>query len=187
MPKRILKLAEEFQSLPERRDPDELGLQSFTFGALYSLERARELGYTKRTWRPTRMDERYQELRDQAAGIAENHGLPSEGKWLAEYYFNNAVWRVDVGFERLAQFVLGRTNIRAPRGETNIGAWCRNLANAGARDSWLQSWMQVRADESNPLKHHSPAPLQSGRMSLRELTNAVERLIAAVDWALNLE
>ena len=188
MPRRIPKLADKFLSLQNPRDhPEELGLQTFTLGALYSLERARKLVYSRATWRPTRMRERHQEIRSHATCIAAAAEPPSDGKWLAEYYFNNSVWRVDVGFERVAKLVGRKNGLSASRlGKTGFGDLTEILRRAGARPTWLASWRQIRKYESNLVKHKSPRSLQSGRMSLRDLTNAVERLIAAVDWALNL-
>lgn len=41
------------------------------------------------------------ELHRHSEAIAKTGSLPKSGKWLAEYHFNSALWRVDVVFERV--------------------------------------------------------------------------------------
>src|SRR5262245_31527055 len=92
-------LAERLVQLSPRRS-DEGDLVSVALGAVYALKRAVELDYSDRditSWSDT-----------QKAGriIGQGRALAS-GRYMAGYYFNDAILRLDVAYENVLRFITG--------------------------------------------------------------------------------
>ena len=162
---------------------EQMGLRTFSWGALYSYTRSRELGYSTRHWGRRRLNERMGELDKYTADLRDTGDLPSKGEWLAEHHFNSAAWRVDVGCERFAKCIVGSSTVPGVRRKNpSVHDWCRHIQTLpGVETKWLDSWKFVRLSESNVLKHRNPDALTGKRMSARDLEKAIRHLVSAVE------
>ena len=92
---------------------DEQALLGFAIGATFSLQRALALGYTDQTI-PDVGPNYLADLRGVAADIADREG-PTQGAWLATYYFNSALFRLAALGERVGKYAdAGKWDVAPP-------------------------------------------------------------------------
>ncbi len=84
----------------------EQALLGILLGSLYGLARAVQLGYEDRTGRALSL-QYSKELRGLLADL-EKGNLPSEGQWLAGFYFNSALHRLAALYHRSLKILTGR-------------------------------------------------------------------------------
>lgn len=172
----IKKIAVKFSKLKSPSDEEDLGLHTFTMGAIYSYARLNELNYDEQTWGNRDWNKRYEEVNKITKYLSEGK-INRSSQWLAEYYYNNLVHRLDVAFERVAKRIL--------HNGSNMRNAIRSLeSKPGYKTEWANAWEKVRDKEANPIKHHSPQKLLSpNRLNLKELENVIFCLIDAIKWA----
>jgi hypothetical protein len=85
-------------------------------------------------------------MRAAALGIAKGEP-PSTGRSVAGYYFNDALFRLDVGFETALRHLTGQKNGRIE----DVTATAKAMIDS----SLMRHWHPVR-DELNTLKHRNP-------------------------------
>ena len=103
---RIRKLV---SAAPDSLNRDKAGLITFTFGAVYALGQAYEHGGVRNTsafvdsWK-----DRMRDIRELSGGMALKKKIPNSNEqnklWVAGFHLNNALVRIDVGFERVCRY-----------------------------------------------------------------------------------
>ena len=97
--KHTKRLAQALLNLSPPKNAQEVGLHTYTSGAIYSYTRLIELEYDEAQWGHRDWQTRYAELTGNARKLSKGN-LPRSGQGLAEYYYNNLIHRLDVAFER---------------------------------------------------------------------------------------
>jgi hypothetical protein len=158
------------------RNEEETGLITFALGAVCCAVKAEQLGFTSQ-----RDPDHWKDRRSEVLKIAQSLGaggpLPHDGEWLANVYFNSALFRIDVAFERIARYV---TQLNGHEGFQEL---LKRANKRGLSTSLLAPWAKVRNDV-NALKHRNPEALKRPTISPPELVDALDCLIRSVDWAL---
>ena len=168
MDKSILEILNNFLSLKPPVDDEEVGLHTFTIGVIYSYSRLKQLNYDESLWDSRVWQVRYEEVVQTTKELMNGNTI-TNNQWLAEYYYNNLIYRLDVAFERIQNRVF---NIKR-----------KSLDELGFKQEWSKAWSDVRNLESNPIKHKSPERLRSPqRLSVMKLQNVIFCLIDAIEW-----
>jgi hypothetical protein len=169
-------LAKRITSL-ESRNENEACLVTFAFGATYALAQAKELGYTDRGLHDNWKD-RVKEARLLASNLhsPKRSRLEKDNQWLAGFHFNNALFRTDVGFERVTRHIaLDALKMDDWRALSDKGR------RAGLPSELIDQWKRLRA-EVVAMKHHNAELFKKDRMSYGEAFEALDRLISAIQW-----
>jgi hypothetical protein len=154
------------------RSPEQAGIILYTTGALYSAAEAQRCGFTDRSANPARWSVELETARQAAAEIGKGR-RPADSSWVSIVHFNNALWRIDVAFERLVRYVT-----------QDDSKPIKKLLPAGLSKGALQRWRVVRDQEVNKLKHRNPSSLTRRRMSYAEMIKALCCLVDEVEKAL---
>ena len=88
---------------------EETGICGLLLGALYALHQADRFGYRDRTRSPLRMDYP-EELASLAARIGVGE-VPTEGQWLAGFFLNSALLRLQPASERMGKYANMRQDL----------------------------------------------------------------------------
>jgi hypothetical protein len=179
---RIRKLA---SADPASLNRDKAGLITFTFGAIYALGQAQEHGGVRNfsafvdLW-----EDRVRDVRELSGGMALKKRIPTMNEknklWVAGFHLNNALVRIDVGFERVCRYwakIPVKKNL--DREELESAAVAKNLPK-----SFLRPWARLRSRESNLLKHHVSTLFTCRRMQYRDVLECLETLVDAVEYCL---
>lgn len=150
-------------------NPEKAGLLTYPIGALYCAYEAQRSHFTDRTNHPNRwrveLDAAIAAIGDIAASRR-----PSNSGWTSIVHFNSALFRIDVGFERLIKHVTGSTSCR-------IAVLIPLARKRGIPASALAHWQKVRKQEVNALKHRNPESLTANRMKFAEMVKALQALV----------
>lgn len=172
-------LATRISSLSPRNQ-DEGVLRNFTFGAIYAVGKATTLEYPsqmkdRRKWRAISNEITY-------LGTAMAKGkLPEKGNWLTGFYLNDAVFRIDAGFEHITRHITGRHHDKKVKGPL-----LKKLAiGVGLPSQFLEPWLEKIRREDNLLKHETL--LGEAPISDKELMKAIENLVRSVEWVFGRE
>jgi hypothetical protein len=147
-------------------------------GGVYALIFARLGGYTDRLAVPIEPDK----VAIRAEQIAKGK-VRTDGKWMAGFHFNSALFRIAAAYHRGLKVVLGDPKSRefAPALQPKAAALYR---------TWRSSDWQSRSNEAvyrevNDLKH-TPQGVYEGRtVQFKEAVEAVEELLDLIEtWAL---
>lgn len=160
------------------RTAPEAGLVTYLTGALYYLDCARRLNYS----RQIADDRRWlheAELAHLAATELANGKVPSDKRWHAIVAFNSAIVRLDVAFERLARFGTARRNV-----DLKVVRASPKRFNLTSRQ--VAAWARIRG-EVNRLKHRNPSALTRQRISLDEAIGAAVLLSSLIHAQLSGE
>jgi len=158
----IQDLAQRLKKLLPRND-EERRIFTFALGAIYAASWAEALGYSDTT------EPNAAELVDQARrpvldGLAK--GIrPHEGRWVAGFYFNDALFRTDVAFERLIRYVT--------RDYARVAA-ARDVLPLNLYDAW-----NPIHEEAIGLKHY---PHRGRRTPHGELLMSLDALVCGLQW-----
>lgn len=189
--KQIRQLAEQFRHV-QPESPAESTLYNFAFGALYAFGRAVALDYcihyrqgTSLAKTKTVSKERAAEAATLAANLANEtvpleKALPASGKWLAGYYYNDALLRIDVCYEQVTRYFLKEQGFAD-------GDWllAQSLRKDFPPDLIAPVWPKIRG-HVNDIKHKSTKKNKTEGPSISppDTLKAIEALIAAVAWVI---
>ena len=169
-------LASKYSKLKSPSDAEETGLHTYTIGVLHSYARLKELNYDESKWSRD-WEERYAEVKSITIDMCDGK-LKDSGQWLAEYYFNNLVQRLDVAFERVAKRVLHAGGSHTK----DVIPKLRTIE--GYKNDWAEAWEYLRDKEANLIKHDNPGQFDSPeRSNLKKLEHIIHCLIDVIDWA----
>src|SRR5215510_11910830 len=108
----IYRLAERVRKLAcidrQSLNRDKAGLITFTFGAVYALGHAvKHGGIRNRNGFTDSWQDRIRDVKELSRGMALRQRMPTLDKnnmlWVAGFDLNNALVRIDVGFERVCR------------------------------------------------------------------------------------
>ena len=171
------KLAARLENVDPQDEADE-GLLNFVVGAVYSAAQCERLGVKlSEPKEPSTGLEYIKAVKAVARDIAEEKGPPSESPWLPLYFFNNALFRTDVCFERVAQRLVGGA---LPQGIDEIKARVREK-QPNFPQRYFVRWALIR-QEVNNMKHKSPQLLKKRRVHFKLLLKSINDLLSAVNW-----
>lgn len=158
------------------KTPEEAGLILFPLGAIFSAVEAKRCGFVDRGASPDRWKVELNNALRAANDIARGR-RPAESSWVCIVHFNSALFRIDVGFERVVRYVTRKNSQR-------IDVLIEAARAKGLPTGPLRSWERVRGQEVNKLKHRNPSSLTRQRMSYAEMTTALEDLVGLVERVL---
>jgi hypothetical protein len=164
---------------------DKAGLITFTFGAVYALGQAFEHGGVRnRNGCMDSWEDRVRDVKELSRGMALQHKMPKLDEqnklWVAGFDLNNALVRIDVGFERVCRFwanIPAKKNL--DRRELERRAIAKNF-----NKSLLKPWEQIRSTEANLLKHHVSILFTRPRMQYSDVLKCLGSLVEAVEYCL---
>lgn len=179
---RIRSLAAEIAAM-KPRNPSEATLYNFAFGALYAFQRAIALEYLDQ-WRQEHgrvqteriSKRRAREVRHLANHLSAGRSLPS-GRWLAGYYFNDALIRADVCYEQLARYS-GKVKNKSERIEREE-LLTLAIKHGLQKDLIVPWWKKVR-DNVNVIKHQSVHTTEGPVIDPENTLRVIEQLIKGV-------
>ena len=166
---RIDKLLAARPTDPHLRDTLDLFL-----GALYALALAKLGGFVDRTKGSTQVTAITTRAADVAAGR-----IRLDGKWMAGFHFNSALFRIAAVYHRLLKIVVdnpktGETvDVLRPRADQLYREWTRH------------QWSRTKADwvhgEVTGLKHQPNASLNRRRAKFEHAVDGVEELLKLIE------
>jgi len=139
----LTELANRLAALSPRNAED-VGFMSVTVGAIYALRSALWSGYVGR---PS-----HQTLRghvDKAAAALARSVRPATKTYLAGYYFNDALLRLDIAYENLIR------RITRCRSDERIDDLIEAAGKKGIDPARFHEWRKIRR-EVGGLKHRNP-------------------------------
>ncbi len=159
-----------------RSDPRHSSLYNFALGAIYSLARAEQLGYPQQSQEPGRVWRRMEEAKELVLRMLGEDRPPDQGDWLAGYYFNDAILRLDLAFEHILRYV-GNVGPTAAIGEVREVATRKSFP-----PELLTIWSERGRNADNMLKHRSLEMLEDPGMSFTDALSIMENLVCALAW-----
>ena len=162
-----------------RSDPRHSSLYNFALGAIYSLARAEQLGYPRQSQKPGRVWRRMEEAKEMALRMLGEDRPPEQGEWLAGFYFNDAIFRLDLAFEHILRYV-GNLGPNAAIGEVREVATRRTFP-----PELLAIWSERERNADNMLKHRSLEVLENPGISFTDALSIMENLVCALAWVLH--
>jgi hypothetical protein len=190
---KIRELAQQLQ-LVHPRIPSESTLYNFAFGALYAFGRAIALDYLPQYRQETSLTqkkaiqvsmERAKEVSKLAANLVNEtvpleKAFPTSGNWLAGFYYNDALVRVDICYEQVTRYFLNEQGFVD-------GDWLlsQSLRKDFPPESIVPVWPKVRG-HVNDIKHKSTKKNKTEGPTISPVgtLKAIEVLIAAVAWVI---
>jgi hypothetical protein len=148
---------------------------NFAFGAIFALQKAEKLEYKSQD-EPGRGLRMWEQARQLCQEMANESPLPTDGEWLAGYFFNDGVVRITVAFEHLV------------RQETNLHCYEKfsQMKQAAIekdfRDEWIDSWWSVY-DELNRIRHRNKEFVDGPLVTYEKAVASLGHLIDALEWA----
>lgn len=189
--KEIKQLAEQLRDV-QPKNAASYTLCNFAFGALYAFGRAVSLEYLVQYDEEVSPSpsisvsrQRATEVSHLAADLAKEDvplgkALPTSGRWLAGYYYNDALLRIDVCYEQVTRYFLNE------QGFVN-GDWllAQSLKKDFPPDLIAPTWPKVRG-HVNDIKHKSTKKnkTEGPAISPADTLKAIKVLIAAVAWVI---
>ncbi|OGW65609.1 MAG: hypothetical protein A3H49_03215 [Nitrospirae bacterium RIFCSPLOWO2_02_FULL_62_14] len=177
MNKQIVEMASQLSQMTPKGVEQET-FYNFAFGALHALARAEELGYRNQNKALGKSARRSAVVKKLAARIAKRGITISRGEWLAGYYYNDALLRMDIAYEHALRYRTGGKN-------GNASQQIKKALNGGMPKQLLDpSWIRLRYKEANPLKHHSEKFGEGPEIEPDDAVKILEDLIKTVKWVL---
>ncbi|HXF04739.1 MAG TPA: hypothetical protein VNM72_04910 [Blastocatellia bacterium] len=174
---RIKKALSQMKGLEvSRSDPRQSSLYNFALGAVYSLARAEQLGYPWQSQEPGREWRRMEEAKGLVLRMLVEDQPPEQGEWLAAFYFNDAIVRLDLAFEHILRCV-GNLGPTAAIGEVREVATRKSFPS-----ELLTIWSERGRNADNMLKHRSLEILEDPGISFTEALSVMENLVCALAW-----
>lgn len=180
--KRVKALSSEFPKLTHTFN--------FMVGAVYSLREAHGQGHRDRaTYDETDRTEHLRRLHEAIDAVAAD--ATPEPVWIAGFYYNAAVMRIDACHERLLKAMLEAAGVqpeKAKGGEAETEAWAKQLETTLRLDPPLaRQHLALVRKEVNKLKHKLYGQELShalGRPEQNDLVNAtaaINELVALME------
>ncbi len=166
------RLAGLLGNMAVQSDPNAVGSLDDLLGAVYSLILARHHHFVDRTDRAIELEA----LRKRAEQV-QRGDVRIDGKWIAGWHFNSALFRVAAVYHRLLKVVSGQ-----PATQDFVGTLrpkVEALYKQWTKVDWSSNSVQAIHTEVNTLKH-TPQGVHSGR------TATFEDAVAGIDELLNL-
>ncbi len=162
----------------DRSDARQSSLYNFALGAIYSLARAEQLGYPGQSQESGRVWRRLDEAKEMVLRMLGDNRPPEQGEWLAGYYFNDAILRLDLAFEHILRYV-GNVRPTAAIGEVREVALRKRFPA-----ELLAIWSERGRNADNMLKHRSLEVLEDPGISFTDALSIMENLVCALAWVL---
>ncbi len=158
-------------------DARQATIHNFTFGALYALAKAEELGYENQTHESGEVWRRPEEVKALSTRMLTEDRLPEQGEWLAGFYFNDAIFRADVAFQHLLRYVASLEP------EVPLGKATENLPHQFPSEL-LTTWVEKGRKVDSGGKDRSLIFGEHPGISFGEVVAVIENLVCALDWIL---
>ena len=157
-------------------DPNLAGSLDDFLGAVYALILAKQHDFTDRAGRPIEIAA----VEKRAAQIKTGR-VRTDGKWIAGFYFNNALFRTAAAQHRILKMIAGRD-----AGVPALRSAAEKLYQQWTRSNWVHDHLDLVHDQVNQLKHE-PRGTHDARTvgyadalaAVRELLNLTEAWPAA--------
>lgn len=164
---------------------------NFIVGAVYSLHEARGLGHRDRvTYGDTDPSEHVHRLKEAIDAVAV--GATPAPVWIAGFYYNAAIMRIDACYERFLKAMLEAAGVKpekAPRDQSESDAMAGQLERTLSLDPPLArehlTWARKEVNNlkhklfgqepSHALKRPEPSDLTNAIAAIDELLAAMER------------
>jgi hypothetical protein len=158
-------------------DPAAFGCSDDFLGGVYALIFARLGGFSDRLGAPIEPDKVVIRAEQIATGK-----VRTDGKCMAGFHFNGALFRISAAYHRGLKVVLGDPNSREyapalqPRAAALYGAW--------KSSRWQSRSTEAVYREVNGLKHMPQGLYEGRRVQFKEAVEAVEELLDLIEsWA----
>lgn len=162
------KIATFLEDSKIQAEPNAVGVLDDLLGAVYSLILARHHFFDDRTDRPIEIP-----VIQKRSSDVHNGDIRIDGKWIAGWHFNSALFRIAAVYHRLLKVVVGN-----PTTKEYVPAL---LPKVRALHDWSNDRAHAIHDEVNTLKHtpqgvHSlrTATFEDGLVSIGELLDLIE-------------
>lgn len=162
------KIARLLSRLDTQANPDFAGSLDDLLGAVYALLQAKQHGFTNRT-SPIQISA----VEKRAQKIAEGK-IRLSGKWIAGFYFNNALFRIAAVYHRVLKIIVG--------GNDHVPVLVPKARRLFAQ--WTNSKLAIIHREVNDLKH-TPRGVHDQRMvTYDDAVAAAGELLSLIEqWA----
>ena len=151
-----------------------MGLISVAVGVIYAITSAVKLGYSGQRSRRTQQVH----VRKAAEALARGE-TPETSVYLAGYYFNDSLLRLDIAYESVLRRIT-RQRGNEPAAELIELAATKNSLN---REQFTE-WLRIR-DEVNALKHLNPDQIERHRtgraVDVKTVATALIKLIPLIE------
>ena len=158
-------------------DPNLFGCLDDFLGAMYALKFAKQGGFEDRVAIPIEIDKVVKRA-DELAGDE----VRPDGKWMAGFHFNSALFRMAAAYHRLLKMVVAKPNTRefAPTLQPIAG----QLYLQWTSQVWQSGKIEGVYDEVNYLKH-TPKGVYAGRtVGYQDAIQAVKEVLDLIEaWA----
>jgi hypothetical protein len=155
----------------------EKALVSFLVGAIYAVRRASKWPFFNQNLdQSTFADKWYDDARKLAVRMSKGYRLPCRGNWLAGYFLNDVMFRIDVGFERSIRY-----RLKAKKND-DFKKLKSKAEEIGFPDQYLQLWGKLRNANFNRLKHRDPTEFIIHSLAETDLLEYLEALVETVSW-----
>jgi hypothetical protein len=166
------RVRELLLSDPVGEDPNLQASLDDLLGAIYALIFARKLGFTDRTDRPTERGPVAKRAEQLATGT-----VRVDGKWMAGFHFNSALFRIAAVSHRVLQIVAQCDN--------GLPKLCEEAGRLHQKwipgRNWSGAEIQRVNTEVNKLKHRRKGLLQRRRVSYEDGLTAVDELLGLIE------
>ncbi len=163
-----------------RSDPRQSSLYNFALGAIYSLARAEQLGYPGESQESGRVWRRMDKAMETVLRMLGEDRPPEQGEWLTGFYFNDAIFRLDLAFEHILRYV-SNVGPTAAIGEVREVATRKRFP-----PELLAIWSERGRNADNVLKHRSLEVLEDPGISFTDALSIMENVVCALAWVLNI-
>jgi len=154
-----------------RSDPNLAGSLDDFLGAVYALILAKQHGFTDRAGRPIEIAA----VQKRAAQIRTGR-VRTDGKWIAGFYFNNALFRTAAAQHRILKII-----VRRDAGVPALRAAAEKLYQQWTRSDWAHDHLDVVHDQVNQLKHEPRGTHDARSVGYSDALAAVRELLDLIE------
>lgn len=155
-------------------DPDVVGSLDDLLGSIYSLILAAHHGFEDRLTRQIEPPV----IKIRAEQVMQGN-LRLEGKWIAGWHFNSALFRVAAVYHRLLKVLTGRTGNRP-----DLQREAERLYRSWTSSSWSNGNVEAVYKQVNTLKHDSAGVYHARDVTFAQGVSAVSEVLALLEaWA----
>ena len=172
----LCKIASRLNTLTALSDQQSTPL-NFGFGAIFALQKAEMLGY-KSGSEPGRGRRIWKQAKQLCRDMAVEAPLPSDGEWLAGYFFNDGIIRIAFGFEQLVRM---ETTLHEERSIEQLRT--RAIAE-GFSEKWMDSWRSIDL-ELIRMRHRNTEFINGPEITYQTALTSMDHLATALEWAIH--